>query len=136
MTIYFAQVGPYIKIGFSRNPERRVRRLFSSATPAPADCPRDLASRRLLRTIPGDLSVERAVHAAVDDFRVAGEFFLGEPEVYAFVTSVHPDAFPFAKIDRPAGKWEPPPPSEADLEELDRILAAAFGRPGRGAPPS
>lgn len=83
MSVYFARVGQYVKVGYSENPERRVRRLFASETRygAPTDCPTGLAHRELLATLPGDTGPESVAHAALDDFRVVGEFFVDEPQV-------------------------------------------------------
>ena len=54
MSVYFIQLGRYLKVGYSETPERRHRRLFSGTTSysAPWDCPRGLADRTLLGYVP------------------------------------------------------------------------------------
>lgn len=124
--VYFAQVGPYIKVGFSRNPEQRVRRLFSSATEPPPDTPRGIAHRRLLRTVPGDLSAERGAHTALDDFRVKTEWYLDEPEVRAFIETF--ESGQRDRVVRPAGVYEPPMPPQVSAEALAQLAAFRTGR--------
>jgi hypothetical protein len=130
MAVYFAQVGRYIKVGYSASPERRVRNLFRSGTSksAPADCPRDKASRRLLAVIPGSLDTEHACHVALDDFAVGGEFFVDEPEVRHFIAEAKRGHI--EQMTRPAGPVTPdyderdlPPAQYAQLVwALDRIF--------------
>ena len=114
MSVYFAQVGPYIKVGYSTNPEQRVRRLFSSATFGPIGTPRDLASRRLIRAIDGDKQTERQIHDALSDFRVVTEWFLDEPEVRDFIATVEL-ADDYEAVTRPAGPYDPPLLSDAEV---------------------
>ena len=122
MSVYFAQVGHYVKVGYSANPERRVRRLFSSATNPPADAPRDLASRHLIRAIEGGYRDEQEIHRALSDFCVGSEWYVDEPEVRAFVATVErSDAY--AKVERPVG-----PVELAYDAEGDRLAAEAYGR--------
>lgn len=104
MSIYFAQVGPHIKIGFSVSPERRVRNLMASATRygRPDGTPTGRADRVLLKTIPGGLSTERAVHAALDDYAVGGEWFVDEPAVRAYIATVTANG-PFEPLTREGG---------------------------------
>lgn len=121
--VYFAEVGPYIKVGFSRNPQRRVERLFSSATTPPEGTPRDRASRRLLKIVPGDLSDERAMHAALSDFCVDREWFLNEYAVRRFIDAVRPGRS-YPKITRPNGPYMRP-----HLDVAPEVLEAVFGGP-------
>lgn len=87
MSVYFVRVGPYIKVGYSDNPERRFRRLFSSTTgyTAPWDCPRGLSDRKLLGYVPGTKDDEGAAHRALEDFGVGCEFYLAEDPVFDYV---------------------------------------------------
>lgn len=107
MSVYFAEVGRYIKIGYSQNAERRVLHLFASETRygAPKDAPTTRAGRRLLKVIDGNECTERAVHLALDDFRVMGEWFIDEPEVRAFMADVQ-TAKRYPQITRPAGPFD------------------------------
>lgn len=122
MSVYFAQVGPYIKVGYSTDPARRVRRMFKGATEGPLGVPRDLASRHLLRAIPGTKEDERRCHDALTDFCVTTEWFLDEPEVRAFVETVEPGHYP--NVTRPAGKYQEP---TRESPELLEAFAAMLG---------
>ena len=108
MSVYFAQVGRYIKIGYSENPERRVRRLFASETRygAPKDAPTSLAERTLLKVIDGGEGTERAVHLALDDFRVMGEWFIDEPEVRDFIATAEGGLRSYPRVVRPLGEFD------------------------------
>jgi hypothetical protein len=109
MSVYFIQAGRYIKVGYSQNPERRFRRLFASATAytAPKDTPRNLASRRLLKTIGGDQNTEHLIHAALGDYCVSGEWYIDEPELREWIAS----ASPGPPSSSPAPRSGPTPPS-------------------------
>jgi hypothetical protein len=87
MSVYFIQLGKYLKVGYSENAERRYRKLFSSATnrAAPWDCPRRLMERTLLGYVPGRLNEERRAHESLAMFGVGCEFFLCEPPVMEYV---------------------------------------------------
>lgn len=87
MSVYFIRAGRYVKVGYSDNPARRFRRLFSGTTSytAPWDCPRGLADRTLLGFVPGGKDSERAAHNALEDFGVGCEFYLAEEPVLDYV---------------------------------------------------
>lgn len=74
-TIYFARAGQYVKIGISRNPEKRVRALRYARCSAPADV--DLSSvPRILHLIPDSmLRDEFAMHCLFEPWWVVGEWF-------------------------------------------------------------
>lgn len=131
MSVYFAQVGRYIKVGYSANPERRVRNLFKSTTRYGA--PRDIdgkTPRKLLGHVPGELSEEHAAHAALADFRVMGEWFLDEPEVRDYIQRcLAADAVSEVHAFRPAGpyRWLDDPILHNDEDrEADRRAAEAM----------
>lgn len=132
MSVYFAQVGPHIKIGFSRNPERRVRRLFASATryDLPPGTPTDLASRHLIRYIDGDLGTERAVHVALEDFSLGNEWFADEPQVRDFIANVETATY-YEPVPRPGGPvidWMDPfrGMTDAEIEQYQRAIDNLF----------
>lgn len=104
MSVYFAQVGPYIKIGYSANPERRVRNLMASGTryTAPADTPLDEGSRRLIRYIDGELATEQAIHVALQDFTLGLEWYVDEPEVRDFIATAEP-SLTYPRLRRQGG---------------------------------
>jgi hypothetical protein len=105
MSVYFAQVGRYIKVGYSQNPEVRVEKLFQSGTryARPVDCSLD-APRTLLAVAPGDKSEERACHEALADFAAGCEFFIDEPPVRAFIAEAQAGRYPH--VEREAGPFE------------------------------
>ena len=124
MSVYFAQVGPHIKIGYSANPERRVRNLFKSTTRygVPDGTPLDLASRHLIRYIDGEKDTERQIHMALDDFRIGTEWFVDEPEVREFIANVEP-ADEYEPVRRPGG---PVPYGRPMTDEERDLLAKAL----------
>ena len=130
MSVYFALVGDHIKIGHSDNPERRVRRLFSSATRygAPAETSTALADRVTLRVIPGDLGDERAVHEALRDFAVGNEWFANEPEVREYIADLTPGNYP--RLPRPDGPMphydEARDLSADELQQLREAMTSMF----------
>ena len=63
--IYFLECDGRIKIGFSRNPDSRVREL---ATGAPAKL-------TFLGQVDGPISLETALHRHLRNYRVSGEWF-------------------------------------------------------------
>lgn len=138
MSVYFISLGRYIKVGYSENPERRCRNLFSSATAyaAPWDCPRGLADRELLGYVYGDKDDERHAHRALDEFAIGCEFFLNEPPLRDYIDRcLSVDEVLSELVVRPdgpapwVGQVEPLPPEvqrAVDLNvcaALDRILA-------------
>lgn len=137
MSVYFAQVGRYIKVGYSENPERRVRNLFKSETRygAPRDVTTD-SPRHLIAAVPGELADEFAAHRALDDFRVSGEWFLDEPEVRTYITGcVAADTVLACYVSRPAGNfdWHDDPVLYTDEDRAWDIRAAeAFSEVMRG----
>lgn len=106
MSVYFARVGRYVKVGYSLTPERRVANLFQSGTryARPVDCPLD-AERELLAVIDGGLNEEDACHQALDDFAAGCEFFIDEPPVRAFIEQAK--AGRIVSIAREGGPFEP-----------------------------
>lgn len=71
--VYFIQFGDRIKIGFSTDPENRVRAL-----------PHD----KVLAVIPGTRLNERQLHAAFADLRLTGEWFREDQRIHDFVADV------------------------------------------------
>lgn len=129
MSVYFAQVGRYIKVGYSENPERRVRNLFKSSTRYGA--PKDIDSttpRTLLAAVPGGTSREGLAHLALDDFRVLGEWFLDEPEVRGYIAAcvTFDEVVPMC-VSRPAGEyWWGDDPLLTNAQDEDFQLAHAL----------
>ena len=67
-----------VKIGFSKNVERRLTTLQTS-------CPDEL---ELLKTIPGGRSVEEELHSRFEDYRQTGEWFKASPELIQYISSL------------------------------------------------
>lgn len=86
MSVYFAQAGRYIKVGYSADPIGRSTTVTRNGR-RPADLPR-LADTRLLGWIPGGLLREAQIHDAFADRRVDGEWFsIDELEVRDLIWS-------------------------------------------------
>lgn len=129
MSVYFARVGRYIKVGYSENPERRVRNLMKSATRygLPADLRPD-APRELLAAIPGGLGVEWTCHESLDDFAAGGEFFIDEPPVRGFIAEAQAGRFPV--VTRDGGPFVPVDlTTDEDRAALTRALNCMFTKP-------
>lgn len=74
-TIYFAQRGPYVKIGISRNPARRIQHLRYGGCVAPADADYSQPVTLLLE-IPGSTRAdELAMQERFRVWHVIGEWF-------------------------------------------------------------
>lgn len=73
MSVYFAEAGGYIKIGYSRDPIGRSATITTSGT-RPTDLPRG-AEVDLIGWMPGSTWREGAFHAQHIETRVAGEWF-------------------------------------------------------------
>jgi hypothetical protein len=74
-SVYFAQAGDRVKIGWSKRVAARLAQLQTG----------NAAPIRLLGTMPGARTVERRVHAQFAELRLAGEWFQAAPELLAYV---------------------------------------------------
>ena len=134
MSVYFARLGKYLKVGYSENPERRVRNLFSSETAyaAPWDCSRRRSDRHLIGCVPGDTGDERTAHLSLDQFAVGCEFFLAEPAALAYIDRcISAGRVVSASVVRPEGFAElvgQVEPESADVTEQMRLMAECIGR--------
>lgn len=73
MSVYFAQVGPYIKVGFSDDPVSRTATVTRLGE-RPADVARG-EHAHLIGWVPGDRTCERELHRRFADRWAAGEWF-------------------------------------------------------------
>lgn len=135
MSVYFIAVGPYIKVGYSRNPEQRCVNLFSGNTHyvAPWDAPRDRAARMLLGDVAGTLADEGRAHDALRDYSTGAEFFLDEPPVRDFIARcLAAGRVLVERVHRPDGHavhvGPTPPLTTAEATSADSALAAALDR--------
>lgn len=79
MSVYFAEAGPYIKIGYSADPISRVSTITTSGT-RPADLPRK-AEASLIGWLPGERKEEQDWHRFFSRQRVEGEWFTLDRDV-------------------------------------------------------
>lgn len=79
MSVYFATSGPYLKIGFSADPLRRIATVTTAGT-RPSDLPR-ATDADLIGWIPGDREAEATWHRHFAADHVAGEWFYLERRV-------------------------------------------------------
>jgi hypothetical protein len=114
MSVYFIACGGFIKVGYSKNAERRFHNLFQSSSrySAPRAAYEARDTRELLRFIEGDKSTEFAIHNALGDFYAGCEWFVDEPALREWIAKVRPDDRPaarrYAKLKRGGGKVEVP----------------------------
>ncbi|VXC06763.1 GIY-YIG nuclease family protein [Aeromicrobium sp. 9AM] len=81
MSVYFASVGLYMKVGYSKDPVGRAASLTTGkAQYRPADIERG-AHADLIGWFPGDHAAERAAHMALGRKHVMCEWFIDCPEV-------------------------------------------------------
>jgi len=76
--VYFLAGGEFIKIGYSKDPTRRVGELSNSS-------PVEL---ELLATIPGGHNKERALHERFDKHRRHGEWFARDQEILSYIREI------------------------------------------------
>ena len=79
MSVYFAEAGGYMKIGYSADPISRVGTITTNGT-RPADLPR-AADATLLGWVPGTRAEESAFHRRFAADWIAGEWFRLDPDV-------------------------------------------------------
>ena len=102
MSIYFARVGDYLKIGMAANPTKRVQRIRTDDGGKPLDL--DTARPvELLKVVPGDRDEEEAAHSAVADYHVVCEWFAAEPPLIAWIESLTGQTFP--TLPREGGRF-------------------------------
>lgn len=131
MSVYFAQVGPVLKIGYSENPERRVANLFKGSTlySAPAVAIEHRAERRLLRAIDGDKTTETLIHRALSDFNIGLEWFVAEQPVLDFAATAQ-EADEYDPLRREGGRirWDARQMAGGNAE---LVMAAFYKRRAR-----
>lgn len=86
MSVYFAQVKGYIKIGYSAKPWVRIGTTTRDTTIKPDDV-RASDDVSLIGWFPGDRKVEKLTHEHLADHQVAGEWFTDCDEVRAYLRS-------------------------------------------------
>lgn len=116
MSVYFIACGGFIKVGFSDDPERRVRQLFKSGSryTAPRAAYEARGTQTLLGWTYGNKGNERALHVALDDFAVGCEWFIDEPALRNYLTGLPEDGgHHYPALSRDGGPiWESLPEDE------------------------
>jgi DNA-binding transcriptional ArsR family regulator len=77
-SVYFADAGGQIKIGWSKRVSARLAQLQTGSA----------APIKLIGTMPGGLAVERRVHEKFAHLRLSGEWFTATPELLEYVSEV------------------------------------------------
>lgn len=85
--VYFFRCGPYIKIGYSVQPERRLGQIrWGDGTKMPAGV--DKESTVLLKTEPGGRGREYELHQQFKHLHHWGEWFTEAPELTEYIESL------------------------------------------------
>lgn len=131
--VYFVSAPGRIKIGYTRNPERRLMQLRSN----------DLETLTSMGAIAGSRALEARLHDALNEYCIKGEWFLDCEAVRSVVEEALAGKFKF--IDAPAIDEAPARSVERGsldimsvvrpaLDELKRIAFEIEGRIARGEP--
>lgn len=81
MSVYVAQVGAHIKVGYSDNPVRRVKNMMQGAVARPVMLDRK-AERVLIGTFDGaSLDDERLLHESLADHHCMREWFFADADL-------------------------------------------------------
>lgn len=84
MSVYFARVKSYVKIGYSVNPESRATTITTGSCLKPNDVFYG-DEINLLGWVDGDRKREREIHARFADLRIVGEWFWDTDEFDTFI---------------------------------------------------
>jgi hypothetical protein len=131
MSVYFIACGGFVKVGFSRDPERRVARLFTSGSryTAPRAAFEARGTQTLLGTVAGSKNDERMLHLALDDYAAGCEWFVDEPPLREYLASLTDDHRGlFAPLVRDGGPaWETLPNGERGGSNVSAFAALDTG---------
>lgn len=83
--IYFVSAPGRIKVGYTRNPERRLMQLRSS----------DMEPLESIGVIAGSRAIERKLHELLNEFRLRGEWFVDCQQVRAVIADAMAGNFAF-----------------------------------------
>lgn len=86
MSVYFARVRGYMKVGYSKNPFNRASTITAGSLTKPDDIKYGDAIE-LLGWIPGDRWTERATHLHFAPLYVIGEWFLDDESFDDYITA-------------------------------------------------
>lgn len=128
--VYFFRCGPYIKIGYSIDPLRRLREIRTGiGTKVPDDI--DRTRTVLVQTEPGGRNRERDLHKQFKHLHHWGEWFTEAPELTEYIESLSerkPGAWPSrqpksrpATSNRRGGSRFTTPPAQLFTKQLPRL---------------
>lgn len=97
MTVYFIQAdgSGSIKIGYTKHLNSRVKGLQTSS-PVPL---------KLITSMKGGRSIERALHARFSDLRIRGEWFRPDPELLKYIEEITRDPAEQSLPEMPDEVW-------------------------------
>lgn len=130
MSVYFARIKGYVKIGFSAKPYERIGTIATGSCIKPNDVnygdPVDLFG-----WIPGDRHTEKSMHRAFGELAVTGEWFWDD-DAYDELIEAHPFGVPF--YDTSIDVWlameeYPNIPRALVIETLDKVKAEELADP-------
>lgn len=102
MSVYFVQFGPYVKVGYSSNPARRIEQIHQKAS-NPTKRARHEAfpplvgwfEPKVLKVISGDRGTESQAHSVMREQRYMGEWFHATPETLSLVENIEAEVAAF-----------------------------------------
>lgn len=123
--VYAVRFGPYLKVGLTENPKRRITQFgFQSTKQAqPADVRSYLAEP--IFAIEADLTVERILHAILAPYRLTGEWYSADALAWIdpLLTSEHSGLRYRFRVDPPPKVPEAPCDCYEDDDECDCPLS-------------
>lgn len=124
MSVYFAHVSGYVKIGYSKNPYQRVATITTKTAIKPDDVTYG-DKVDLLGWVPGDRVVEKSMHQKFAHLHVVGEWFWDD-DCYEHML----EADPFAAV-----QWMPGLSAQLMLEHptipRERVVEVALAEVDR-----
>ncbi len=103
MSVYFARVKGYVKIGYSSKPYKRILTIATGTCLKPEDVTYG-DDVDLLGWVPGDRKVERAMHMRFADLHVVGEWFW-DADDYDALIEADPFGVPWHDTPWPVVSW-------------------------------
>jgi hypothetical protein len=124
MSVYFAQVGEYVKVGYSADPIQRAHTLTRNGE-RPDDIPFG-ADVDLIGWIPGDRKLERALHHRFGSHWIAGEWFRMDTSAAHEIIKADPQGVDLQRMGGLACiyMWKRPELTRDDLEAAGVIVWA------------
>ena len=83
--VYFIRCGQYVKIGYSKDPDVRLKQIRSGLDAALIPPNLDIGPAELVTTENGGLTRERELHTKFSHLRHTGEWFTEAPELTDYI---------------------------------------------------